>query len=175
MVDTKDIAICAIAALTKNDRVIGKNGEIPWQKPKKDMKRFVKATKGKPVIMGRKTWGSFDEAYQPLPQRPNIIVTGQDNYKAPEALVVNSPQKAVEQAQKIAEDKGVEEIFVIGGQSIYEALLPQIDKLMLTLIDADIDGDTYFPPYKNKFTKKQIEGEHEEGGLSFTFATFRRP
>lgn len=174
MNNTDNITVCAIAALTKDNRVIGKDGDIPWKKLREDMKRFVQATKGKPVIMGRITWESFDEAYQPLPKRPNIVVTSQADYEAPSAVVVDSPQKAIEQASKIAKNKGVDEIFVIGGQTIYETLLPQTDKLILTLIDADVDGDTYFPPYEDKFSRKHTGRTHEEHGLSFTFATFTR-
>lgn len=175
------ITVCAIAALTKNERVIGKDGDLPWRKIKKDMKRFVSATRGKPVIMGRRTWESISEKYRPLPDRPNIVITTQDDYEASGATTIigdrgsnKAPKKALKKACQLAKKKNVGEVFVIGGESIYKALLPQTDKLILTLIDKDIDGDTYFPPYKGKFTNKHEEGKHEENDLSFTFVTLTR-
>lgn len=167
-----NITVSAIAALAHN-RAIGSNEGIPWDIPA-DLKHFAQTTKGKPVIMGRITWESLDERYRPLPKRPNIVVTNQNNYKAPGATVVNTPNEGLKQAKQTAMKDNTDEVFIIGGQSIYEILLPQTEKLMLTLIDTTVDdADAYFPEYEGEF-KKQSEKRHPEHNPPFSFAVFNR-
>ena len=170
---TDSITIWAIAALTKRNRVIGKDGDMPWNIPE-DQKHFAKTTKGKPVIMGRITWESLPEKYQPLPKRPNIVVTRNRDYEAPGAEVVTSPQIALKRAQEIADKKGEKEVYIMGGESIYRALLDATDKLVLTLIEKDVSGDTYFPSYENEFTQTRVKMNRPDNDPPFTISVFTR-
>lgn len=126
-----------IAAMDKN-KVIGQNGRLPWRLPA-DMQRFVSLTMGKPVIMGRKTYESIPARFRPLTGRTNIIITRNLAYEAPGCLVVESPEAALAAAGDAAE------VMIIGGSSIYRAFLLQADRLYLTLIDAEFEGDAIFP------------------------------
>jgi len=117
------------------NRVIGRDGTLPWRLPA-DMRHFVRLTKGKPVISGRR---NFEDIGKPLPKRTNIILTRQRHYRAEGCLVAHSP----EQALALAGD--AEEIMVIGGEHVYEAFLPLADRIYLTVVEADIEGDTHFP------------------------------
>ena len=121
-----------------NNRVIGINNQLPWKLPA-DMKWFRQNTLGKPIIMGRKTFESFGG--KPLPDRKNIIVTQDKNYHAEQAIVSNS----IEEALREVNDS--EEVMIIGGMSLYKQTLPIADRLYMTVIDADIDGDAWFPDF----------------------------
>lgn len=130
--------ISLIVAMDRN-RLIGKDGSLPWHIPE-ELKFFKETTTGHPIIMGRKTHESIKKA---LPKRTNIVLTRQENYCAAEnCLVVSTPQEAVELAQS---REGSDEIFIIGGSSIYEAFLPMADRLYITEIDESFEGDVYFP------------------------------
>lgn len=145
--------VSAIAALSKN-KVIGKNNDLPWRLPD-DMKFFMETTKGHHVIMGRKNYDSLHEKFKPLPNRSNIVITRQKNFKAPGCIVLN----AVEPGLKIAQKNSEEECFIIGGAEIYKLALPHTTRLYLTEIDAHIEGDTYFPDFK-KEDWKEISRKH---------------
>lgn len=124
-----------------NNGVIGRDGGLPW-KLSTDMKRFKELTMGKPVVMGRKTWESFPK--RPLPGRLNIVVSRDVNYRAEGALTAPTLKDALE----LAEDgRGTldKEIAVIGGGEIYRQALPCAERLYVTHVMADIDGDTIFP------------------------------
>jgi dihydrofolate reductase len=125
-----------IAAMA-NNRVIGRDNQMPWHLPA-DLQHFKKITTGKPVIMGRKT---FESIGRPLPGRRNIIITRNNNYKAEGIETVLTPDAA------IALVGDVEEVMIIGGGNIYKQFLPQAERLYLTFIDLDVDGDTQFPDY----------------------------
>jgi dihydrofolate reductase len=131
--------ISLIAALSKN-RVIGKNNDLPWHLPD-DMKYFMQTTKGHHVIMGRKNYDSIPEKFRPLPNRTNIVVTHQKGFSAPNCTIVNS----IEQGIAIAKKAGEPEAFIIGGAQIYKEGMALTQRMYLTEIQADIDGDTYFP------------------------------
>ena len=135
--------ISLIAAMDKN-RVIGKNNTLPWSMPA-DLKRFREITKGKPVIMGRKT---FESIGRPLPDRLNIVMTRDKNYRAKGCVMVHSVEEAIAAAGDAAE------IMVIGGAEIFGQFLPLADKMYLTIIDAEFEGDTFFPEYDPKEWKK---------------------
>lgn len=138
--------ISMIAAMAHN-RVIGKDNQMPWHLPA-DLKHFKAVTLGKPVIMGRKTYESIGKA---LPGRLNIVITRDSTYKLDDAVVVNSPEEALTAAGDC------EEVMVIGGGNIYQTFLPRCDRLYLTFIDANIDGDTQFPDYLQQTTWHVIE------------------
>lgn len=126
-----------IVAMDKN-RLIGVNGRLPWRLPE-DMTWFRKQTMGKPVIMGRKTFESIPERFRPLPGRRNIVLTRRQDYEADGTVVVHTIKAALTAVGK------AEEAVVIGGAELYRQLLPQVGRLYLTLIDAEFDGDTFFP------------------------------
>jgi len=132
------MAISIIAAVAKNN-VIGNKGKLPWHLPK-DMAYFMKTTKNHPVIMGRKTFESIGK--KPLPERTNIIVTRQEAYPAPGCLVAHSLEEALFYASI---SSYAEDIFIIGGSSMYEEGLTFAEKLYITEIDHEFEGDTFFP------------------------------
>ncbi|MAH02147.1 type 3 dihydrofolate reductase [Candidatus Woesearchaeota archaeon] len=153
--------ISLIAAMDKN-RVIGKGGKLPWNLPA-DMKYFKDKTLGKPIIMGRKTYESLGK---PLPNRTNIIITRDRDYKAEGCIVVHSAEEALKAAE------GDEEVMIIGGSQIYKELLPKTNRMYLTIVDADFEGDTFFPEYDVKEWKETAYEEHErdaENQYNYTF------
>jgi dihydrofolate reductase len=129
------MGISIIAAMSRN-RVIGREGNIPWHIPE-DLRLFRELTLGHAVIMGRKT---FESIGRPLPGRRNVVVTGQKNYAREDTLVVHSLAEAIESSGPN------EELFICGGGEIYKQALPLCSKIYLTIVDLDIDGDAYFPP-----------------------------
>ena len=158
--------ISFIAAMGKN-RVIGKDNSLPWKLPA-DMKHFHDLTVGKPIIMGRKT---FESIGKPLPNRTNIIITRDQNYKAEGCIVVHSADEALKAAGN------VEEIMVIGGSQIYKEFLPKANKMYLTFIDAEFEGDAYFLEYKIEEWKETSYEEHErdaENQYDYRFVVLER-
>lgn len=127
-----------IAAVGKKNRVIGCNGKIPWHL-RTDLIRFKKLTVGNTVIMGRKTFESLN--CLPLPQRINIIISHSLKSCEEESyLVVSSPQEALKKGKELNKD-----IFIIGGQSIYESFLPLSEQIILTVVEGNFSGDSFFP------------------------------
>jgi dihydrofolate reductase len=125
-----------IAAMARN-RVIGAGNKIPWHLPG-ELKMFKTITMGHPIIMGRKTWESIGRL---LPGRTTIIVTRQRGYHVPDAIIAASLDAA------IAACASTDEIFVIGGAQLYAAALPRADRIYLTTVDADVEGDTLMPQF----------------------------
>lgn len=136
------LVVSIIVAMTE-DRVIGKNNDLPWPRIKEDMKHFKDITAGHAVVMGRKTWDSIPEKFKPLPGRTNIVVSRQKDLQLPGAHVYNN----IYDALKAALEKDSEPM-VIGGNAIYEAALPYTKRIYLSLIKQDFEGDTYFPELK---------------------------
>ncbi|KAA6204896.1 MAG: dihydrofolate reductase [Candidatus Tokpelaia sp.] len=134
--------ISIIAAAARNG-TIGSNGVMPWHLPG-DLRYFKRVTQGKPVIMGQKTWQSLPR--RPLPGRANIVLTRQRAFAAPGAFIAHSLEEAVQIAADWAAAKNIREIFIIGGGTVFAQALPLADKIYLTQILADIDGDTFFKP-----------------------------
>lgn len=160
-----------IAALARNG-VIGKANDLPWHLPD-DMKFFMQTTKGHHVIMGRKNYESLPEKFRPLPNRTSIVITRQHDYKAPGCIVVHQLEEGV----KIAAKNDEPELFIIGGSEIYKLAMPIADRLYLTEINAEIEGDTFFPPYK-KESWKEISRQHHESDdrhkFSFDFVVYKK-
>ena len=117
--------------------VIGVGGDLPWHLSA-DLQRFKKLTMGCPIIMGRKTWQSIG---RPLPGRTSIVITRQPDFEAPGALVAGSLPSAL----GVAGD--AEEAFIIGGAAVYREALPSADRLYITLVDSDVEGDVFFPEF----------------------------
>lgn len=136
----RETRISFIVAMDEN-RLIGRDGQLPWRLPD-DMRWFREHTVGKPCIMGRKTYESLPDRFRPLPDRPNIVVTRNMAYAAPGATVVHSLAEAL----AIAGD--APEIIIVGGGEIFAELLPQADRLYLTLVETAGEGDVYFPEYE---------------------------
>lgn len=161
--------ISMVVAVGKN-RVIGKDNQLLWRIPD-DMKRFKTLTSRHPVIMGRKTWESLPKTFRPLPDRTNIVVSRQKEYRARGAVVTDSLKGALEAASGAP---GSDEIFIIGGAQLYSEALPRTDRLYLTRIDDEKEGDTYFPPYENIFTKILKEEPRQWNALHYRWLDLER-
>ncbi|MDP2498867.1 MAG: dihydrofolate reductase [Candidatus Palauibacterales bacterium] len=163
------MTISIIAAVARNG-VIGADSGVPWHIPS-DMRSFVTITMGKPLIMGRKTWESLKGA---LPGRTNIVVTRREDYEADGGVVVHSPEEALEAARRAAGESG--EVMVAGGSSIYEAFLPAADRMYLSRVDADVEGDTRFPEvdWEEWQTLHEVRVDREEDEHPYTFMVLRR-
>ena len=158
-----------IAAMGSN-RVIGKDNDIPWCLPD-DFRYFKNTTKGHHVIMGRKNWESLPHSFQPLPDRPNIIVTRQSSYDAKGEKVVQSLDEALEIARQNQES----EAFIIGGGEIYRMGLNHADRIYLTEIHQAFEGQVTFPDF-NKAIWEEVSRKHhpvdERNKYSFDFVVY---
>lgn len=153
-----------IAAMAKN-RVIGRDNKMPWHLPD-DLKFFKAKTLGKPVIMGRKTFESL--GCRPLPNRPNIVISRNPEYGAQGVQVFASVDDA------LATVSGCEEVIIMGGGQLYEQMLPRADRLYLTLIDAELEGDTLFPDWTRLQWKRVETVSHpmdDKHAYAFEFIT----
>lgn len=159
-----------IAALSEKTHAIGKDGELLFSIPE-DLKRFKELTSGHPVIMGRRTWESLPERFRPLPGRTNIVVTRDTDYSAPGAEVVHSLEEAITLGQM---QEGGAEVWVIGGGELYALTLPQADKLYLTLVRSDRDGDAHFPDYSAFLLMGESEEHISQTGERYRFATYAK-
>jgi len=128
--------------------VIGKDGGLPWRL-KSDLALFKATTLFKPVIMGRKTWESLPK--RPLPGRTNIVLTRDGSYEENKlsrgALICERFDEAVQIAREQAEEDGAEEVCVIGGAALFALALPKAKRIYLTEVDAEVEGDVYFPTF----------------------------
>lgn len=131
------MTVSLIVAVSQNN-VIGKDNRLPWHLPE-DLKYFKNTTWAMPIVMGRKTWESLGK---PLPGRTNIVITRNNGFKADGAVVVNS----LEEAERIAREQDTKELFIIGGAEIFNMALPLANRLYLTRIHHDFEGDVFFPP-----------------------------
>ncbi len=137
--------IALIAALSENG-VIGADNRLPWRLPA-DLKHFKQVTMGKPLVMGRKT---FDSIGRPLPGRRNIVVSRQREWRAKGVDVCANLDDAIVLAQNAAARDDVDEIMVIGGEQIYRLALPRAQRLYLTRVACQVEGDAYFPDIDGK-------------------------
>lgn len=157
-----------LVAAVANNGVIGKDNALPWHLPE-DLKHFKALTTGHVVIMGRKTWESLPERFRPLPGRTNVVVTRNAGYVAPGATVVTS----LDAAKKLGDDRTA--LFVIGGAELYAHALPLAQRLELTEIAADIEGDAFFPAFdRTQWRETRREGGTGANGLGYAFVTYER-
>jgi dihydrofolate reductase len=133
-----------------NNRVIGRDNQLPWRLPA-DLAHFKTTTMGKPILMGRKTWESIGKS---LSGRQNIVLTGQTGYQAEGATVATSIDDAISLCES------ADELMIIGGATVYQAFLPRAQKIYLTLIDEDFDGDTFFPPLDEQEWHEEAREDH---------------
>jgi dihydrofolate reductase len=153
-----------VAAVAANG-IIGANGKLPWHIPE-ELQHFKKLTLGHPVIMGRRTWESLKG---PLPERENIVVTRQAGYDAPGAAVANSLDAAL--AMCIGEPVA----FVIGGTQLFEESLPLAAGMVLTEIQRDYAGDTWFPKWERaQWKETQREAHTAASGVRFDLVLYER-
>jgi|TARA_B110000902_G_C14292649_1_gene581675 dihydrofolate reductase len=144
--------------------VIGKDNQLPWFLPA-DLKYFKAVTMGKPIVMGRKT---FESIGRPLPGRQNIVVTRNVNFISDGITVVHSVEAA------IAAANAVEEVMLIGGSELYKLSLPLADRIYLTEIYQDFDGDAHFPPLASQWREISREDHVSDDGLAYSFCIFDR-
>jgi dihydrofolate reductase len=165
--------LCLIVAMARN-RVIGRDGGLPWRLSA-DLKYFKSVTMGKPVVMGRKTFESIHAMLGgPLPGRANIVITRDATYEAEGCLIVHGFEAAVRAAEDIAHNDGVDEIMVIGGVEIYARALGEADRLYLTEVNADVDGDATFPEFDRARWREVTREDHpapEDGAFGYSFVT----
>jgi dihydrofolate reductase len=158
-----------LAALSTNN-VIGRDNDVPWRLST-DLKRLKAMTMGHHVIMGRKTYESVG---RPLPGRTNVVITRQESY-APEGVTV---VHALEDAVRIAAQQGDDEAFVLGGAEIYAQAMHGADRMYLTRVHAEVDGDTWFPDFDDVSEWHLIDAEHfeadEKNEFPFSFLTYVR-
>jgi dihydrofolate reductase len=154
--------VVVIAAVARN-RVIGCDNRLLWNIPE-DMAHFKKLTTGHTVLMGRKTWESLPARFRPLPGRRNIVVSRQADYAAPGAELADS----LENALKLASTSAT--VFVIGGEQIYAQAMGIADRLEITEVDLEPDGDAWFPEIAAVDWEKTGKTE----GAGFAFVTYRR-
>jgi dihydrofolate reductase len=131
----------SIVVATSRNGVIGKDNQLPWHLPE-DLKYFKKITMGKPIVMGRKTYESIG---RPLPGRTNIVITRNTSWQADGVVVVNSLDQAITVAEQACLDSGATEAMVIGGSEIYRQALDKADRLYITQVNIEIEGDAHFP------------------------------
>jgi dihydrofolate reductase len=132
--------LALIWAMAEN-RVIGRDNSLPWRLPN-DMRHFMQTTMGRPVIMGRKT---FESMKAPLPGRTNIVMTQNPQWQRDGVQVVATLDEAIAVAESQGLIDGIDEVMVIGGAQVYELALPMADRLYLTLVHAEPQGDVFFP------------------------------
>lgn len=143
--------LVAVVAMARN-RVIGQGGKMPWTLPT-DLRHFRELTLGRPMIMGRKTFESIGSV---LDGRDTIVLTRNGGFEAPDVLTVGDPETALKAARMMAASRGTNEIVMAGGGELYRAFLPLTDRIELTLVDAEPQGDTFFPPFEEAgFERRQ--------------------
>jgi dihydrofolate reductase len=147
-----------VVAVAKNG-VIGRGGKLPWRLSS-DMKRFKAATMGKPVLMGRKTWDSLH--VRPLPGRQNLVLTRDPNVKPEGAWLYTSLDAMLAAGRAMAKASGAEEVCVIGGAQLYEATLPIADRIVLTEVNLEPEGDAFLLIDHSQW--REISAEHVERG-----------
>jgi dihydrofolate reductase len=153
---------------------IGLRNGLPFRL-KDDMAHFRAVTRGRPVLMGRKTWESLPK--RPLPARPNVVVTRRHDLRAEGAFVATSLAVGIAAARAMAARLGVEDVCVIGGAEIYAAMLPLASRLWLTEVEAEVEADAFFPPFDRSGWKEEAATSFPAGGgneYAFTIRDLRR-
>ena len=158
----------SIVAAVARRGVIGRDNAIPWRIPE-DIRHFKALTIGHPVVMGRQTWDSLPDCYRPLPGRRNVVLSRNPDWHAAGAERAGSLDEALNLVE------GVSQVFVIGGADVYATALLIADELLLTEIDADVEGDTVFPPFAAAdFEETSRELLVSEAGVPLSFVTYAR-
>jgi dihydrofolate reductase len=151
--------VIAIVVAYSENRVIGRDGDLPWRLPT-DLKRFKELTTGGTVVMGRRTWDSLPERFRPLPNRRNVVVS-RNGCDAPEVC------RSVEEA--LGED-----CFVIGGGQVYAQALPRADRVYATEVAGVVEGDVHMPELGPEWREAERSDPIEENGHVYSFVTYER-
>jgi dihydrofolate reductase len=164
--------ILSIIVAVAENNVIGKDNTLIWNLPT-DMKFFKEKTKGHIIITGRKNYESIPEKYRPLPDRTNIVITHQADYKASGAVVVGAIEAAIQYAKQ---HHASEEVFIIGGAEIYKQTISICDRIYLTRIHHSFEGDAFFPELTAdwKLVQQSTIAADEKNKYPFTFQTWER-
>jgi dihydrofolate reductase len=161
------LRVSIIAAVARGG-VIGRDNAVPWRVAE-DMQRFRALTTGHPVVMGRRTWESLPDRFRPLPGRRNVVVTRNPAWSADGAERAASLEEALE---ILAEEP---QVFVIGGGELYATALLLADELLLTELDVEVEGDTFFPPFDGSaFVERSREWHRSKTGIPFSFVRYVR-
>lgn len=145
------IHLTAIVAMTP-DRVIGKDGTLPWHLPA-DLAFFKRVTSGHPIVMGRKT---YDSIGRPLPKRRNIVLTRDSAWSAPGVETIHSPEKLLESLGN------ADKAYIIGGSEIYAAFMPLLDDLLVSHVRERHEGDTRLPEFESLFPNSELVESHAD-------------
>jgi dihydrofolate reductase len=165
-------SLTLIAAVARN-RVIGGSNQLLWR-IKADLRHFRDHTLGKPLIMGRKT---FESIGRPLPGRDTIVVTRDAGFAAAGASVVSSLDEAFARGKALAESRGVSEIMIAGGGEIYAQTIAQADRLLITEVALEPDGDAFFPKIDRQTwreTKRETHAKGPDDDAAYAFVDYRR-
>jgi len=160
------MTISIIVAASENN-VIGAAGDLPWRLSD-DLRRFKTITMGKPIVMGRKTWDSIG---RPLPGRQNIVITRQAEFAAAGCDVVASKEEAIAIAGR------AEEVMVIGGSQVYELFLPDTERLYLTRVHAEVEGDAFFPVISSlewRLVSDESRPADDRNAFDYSFQVYER-
>jgi len=161
------MTVSIIAVVSDND-VIGRNNRLPWRQST-DLKRFKKLTTGHHLLMGRKTYESLEF---PLPGRTIIVITHDRNFRADGVLTANSVERAIDLARLD------DEIFIGGGAQIYEQTIHRADRMYLTRVHAEVEGDAFFPEFDDVMEWNLVDAEHREADdknqYPYSFLTYER-
>ena len=166
------VALAVIVAVADNG-VIGRNNSLPWHLPE-DLRYFKRVTLGKPVVMGRKT---FESIGRPLPGRANIVITRSHEWSVDGVSVVNSLDDALRLAADIAALDGADELMVIGGAEIYTNAIPLAQRLYLTQVHADVEGDAWLPEIdwsRWREVSRERFAASEDNPFDYSFVVFER-
>lgn len=157
-----------VVSVTHKNAAIGNSGGGLLFRISDDLKRFKALTTGHPIIMGRKTYESIGKK---LPERTNIVVTRNPNFQAEGCVIVRSLEEAIKKAGELDT-----EIFIIGGGEIYKQGLPYTDKIYMTIVESDTEGDVFFPDWRKDFKKETFREERfdEKTGLKYSWVNLER-
>lgn len=144
------LKLTAIVAMT-SERVIGKDGGLPWHLPE-DLKLFKRHTTGHPIVMGRKTWDSIGF---PLPNRQSIVLTRDTEWSAEGAKIIHRPEDLYNVPLIEAQ------VFIIGGAQVYDLFMPRLDEILISHVYENYDGDTRFPAFEADFPNVSVEEKYE--------------
>ena len=158
---------CSIIVAMSENRVIGRDNHLPWRLPA-DLKRLKSLTMGHHLLLGRKT---FESIGRPLPGRKMVVITRQSDFSSPGVLVAHSLGGALDLCQ------GDDEVFIGGGAGIYQEALALADRIYLTVLHQEVDGDTLFPAYDSSdwlIIEKEDHGPDQKNPYDYTFLTLER-
>ena len=164
--------IALVVAIGENG-AIGRGGDLPWRLSS-DMRYFRKITMGKPVIMGRRTFKSLPRV---LDGRLNIVLTRDQGFVAPDAVMAHSLEEGLAAARESAVRTGADEIMVIGGEDVFREVLPQAHRIYLTEVHATPEADTWFPDFDKREWREVLRERHQAGPRdehAFSFVVLER-